>query len=198
MKHDTLKAWSEEQLIQCDDVDSGCNGGMMEYAMKYIISVDGVDTEVDYPYLSCTFSGSTYCVGDYQDECLNYTNGDGLSELGRVSSWYFISYNDAYAEPEIKRSLFNVGPLSCAINAYPMLDYTSGIDDPSDCGDTFSDLNHGVAFVGFGNSSTNSTQYWLIKNSWGSDWGEAGYYRIVYGSNECGLSLYVLHSVSIE
>jgi len=192
LKHKTLTSFSEEQLVQCDSLDSGCSGGMMEDAMKYVMSVDGLDSELAYPYLRCTYSGNTYCLG-YKSKCSSYTSGIGLAALGRVSSWYQISYNNPLAEADIKTALFTSGPLSCAINAYPMVDYSSGIDNPENCGNSFSDLNHGVAFVGFGTSV--STEYWVIKNSWGSDWGVNGYYMITYGSNTCGVSLYVVHAV---
>jgi len=192
MKYKTLTSRSEEQLVQCDTTDSGCDGGMMEYAMEYIKSVDGLDSDLSYPYLQCSLKGSTYCLG-YKSKCSSFTSGIGVNALGRVSGYSQISYNNANAEPDIKTALFTSGPLSCAINAYPMLDYSSGIDDPDDCGNKFSNLNHGVAFVGFGTSQ--GTQYWLIRNSWGSDWGVNGYYMIVYGSNACGVSLYVLHAV---
>lgn len=194
MYYGDLEAYSEEQLVQCDDTDSGCDGGMMEIAMEYIMSVDGVDKREHYPYLTCSLYGSTYCE-DYEDKCSSFYSGIGLASLGRLNGYYFISYADASAEPSIKLHLFKSGPLSCAINAYPMETYTGGVDDPTGCGNTFSDLNHGVAFVGFGSTSS-GTSYWLIRNSWGSEWGMGGYYKIVYGSNACGVSLYVVHSVS--
>merc|ERR1712137_31857 len=150
---------------------------MGEYGMEYIMAVDGLDNDGAYPYLYCTYEGTTYCLG-YTSKCASFTSGIGLSVLARVQSWYYISYNNALAEPDIKDALFSSGPLSCAINAYPMLDYTNGIDDPEGCGNSFSDLNHGVAFVGYG--VNNSIKYWYIKNSWGSDWGVDGYYMIVY------------------
>jgi len=58
-------------------------------------------------------------------------------------------------------------------------------NESSSCGTT---LDHGVLLVGYGYDSSESKNYWKVKNSWGTSWGESGYVRMVRGSNMCGIA----------
>jgi C1A family cysteine protease len=81
----------------------------------------------------------------------------------------------------------NIGPVSVAIEAdQQCFQFYSGgvLSDPS-CGTT---LDHGVLVVGYGTDAATNTPYWIVKNSWGASWGEAGYIRLIRGTNECGIA----------
>jgi cathepsin F len=163
--------FSEQQLVDCDKVDQGCNGGLMEDAFKYL-NTSGVMTNQDYPYRGtdgqCRFDQSKVAA--------------------RVSGFQFASSQD---ENEIKQFLFENGPLAIAINATPLQFYFWGIFNPWFewiCNPK--ELNHGVLLVGYGVSG--STPYWIVKNSWGSGWGEKGYFRIIAGKGACGVNTYVV------
>jgi cathepsin F len=82
----------------------------------------------------------------------------------------------------IQRDLIANGPVHVGLNANQLQYYTSGIFDSSDCP---TDINHSVTIVGWG--IKNGVNYWIIKNSWGKDWGENGYFRIKRGVNMCGI-----------
>jgi len=173
---------SEQELVSCDKgTDQGCNGGLQESAFKFVIK-HGLTTEANYPYQS----------------------GHGLSGIchltkekpvaATISSWSQISKGSALKdgdEEAIKTALLASGPITIGINASPMQLYRGGIDNPLFC--PKGSLDHAVLIVGYGTEG--GKDYWKIKNSWNTDWGEDGYYRIVRGKNKCGLANDAVHSV---
>jgi len=173
----TLTSLSEQQLVSCDKSDSACNGGLQENAFSYIIRTGGIQSEAAYPYAS----------------------GGGVVPACKVDSTKFVAHMSAWAqvssspsgESAIAPYLVANGPVTIGINANPMQDYTGGIDNPSSC--SALNLNHAVLIVGYGTEG--GVDYWLIKNSWGTSWGESGYYRIVRGVDKCGLARDVVHSL---
>ena len=104
-----------------------------------------------------------------------------LSENG--STWSPVD------EDEIKEFLYETGPLAVALNANPLQTYSSGILDKTSSQCPSSGINHAVTMVGYGTSS--GTDYWIVKNSWGSSWGESGYFRIRRGNGTCGINCYI-------
>lgn len=87
-------------------------------------------------------------------------------------------------EDTLLEATATIGPISIAMDASYIGSYDSGIFSDEEC--TTWDLNHGVLIVGYG--TENGQDYWIVKNSWGDDWGENGYLRIRRGSNECGVT----------
>jgi len=107
-----------------------------------------------------------------------------------MTKWVQVS-DSPDGEDAILPYVMKNGPVTIGINANPMQDYIRGIDDPSPC--SAFNLNHAVLIVGYGTEA--GVDYWLIKNSWGTTWGEQGYYRIVRGEDKCGLARDVVHSI---
>lgn len=161
---------SEQQLVDCDKIDSGCNGGLMENAYNYIQKAGGIQLESDYKY---TARGSS-CKFDQKKVALNITGYTTVSEN----------------EEEIKNFLQTTGPLAVALNAEPLQFYSGGIidSDSSECDPQA--LDHAVTMVGYG--SENGQDFWIIRNSWGSGWGENGYFRMARGQGTCGINTYVV------
>ena len=171
---------SKSVIIDCDTKDSGCNGGLMEYAFTWLKS-NGIMTEADYPYHG------------YKDECkididkcipMRIT---GFEKLGGGSSVF--SCTD---EEEMKEFLYTKGPVSVALNANPLQMYSSGIIDSTSSQCPSSGINHCALLVGYGTESAMGMDYWIVKNSWGSTWGESGYFRIRRGNGTCGINCYVI------
>ena len=108
-----------------------------------------------------------------------------------ISSWSQVS-SRASQEDNILPALTKSGPLTIGINAGNMQLYTGGVADPKSC--PASGVDHAVLIVGYGTDA--GSPYWKIKNSWGTSWGEDGYYRIVEGSNACGVATDVVHSAA--
>jgi len=149
----------------------------MPNAFQYIINNGGIDTEDSYPYLAA-------------DSTCSF---DPKNVGAKISNWTMVP-ND---EDQMAAYLVNVGPLSIAVDATMWQFYIGGVlDVGSFCGDS---LDHGVLIVGFGSSTDiffETVNYWLIKNSWGGDWGEAGYIRIYKGDDECGVNMFPCTSIA--
>jgi len=165
IKTGKLTSLSEQQLVDCSDSygNQGCNGGLMDQAFEYIIA-NGITTEAAYPY----------------------TAQDGQCQSGKPVASRLTSYVDVTAGSEdALLQAVALGPVSVAIEADQQCFqfYSGGIlSDPS-CG---MQLDHGVLAVGYG--TTAGTDFWIVKNSWGTSWGESGYIRMIRGQNECGIA----------
>jgi len=178
-KTSKLVAFSEQQLVDCDhqcepqnpqDCDAGCNGGLMDNALRYIMD-KGLETEQDYPYQAVDMQ----CKYDASKIVTKVSNSTVLP-------------NDA---GKIQSMLLSNGPLAVALNAEWLQTYTGGISDPWTCNPKA--LDHGVLIVGYGEGKNwfgTVKKYWIVKNSWSASWGEKGYFRIVRGKNVCGIESY--------
>jgi len=172
IKHGNLLQFAEQQLVDCDkDEDQGCEGGLMENAMKYINQTGGLELQANYKYTarddSCKFSPSKVAVKVGGYECLKTKD-----------------------EEQIKAFLAQTGPLAVALNADPLQVYQGGIIDEDSSSCDPESLDHGVTLVGYG--SENGKDYWIVKNSWGESWGENGYFRMARGKGTCGINTYVI------
>lgn len=87
------------------------------------------------------------------------------------------------SEDELEYYIANVGPVSVCLDATKFGQYGSGVFDGV-CGTT---INHCVLVVGYGTDLITRKRFWIIKNSWGTLWGESGYMKIVRGKNFCGI-----------
>jgi len=161
---------SEQNLVDCSTSygNHGCQGGLMDNAFKYIKDNGGVDTEDAYPYTGvegqCKFKKST--IGATDTGFVDVTQGD---------------------EQALKQALGTVGPVSVAIDAshFSFQFFHSGVYDEPACSPQ--QLDHGVLAVGYG--TYQGKDYWLVKNSWGIQWGIQGYIRMSRNKeNQCGIA----------
>jgi C1A family cysteine protease len=163
----TLPSLSEQQLVDCSTGagNQGCNGGLMDYAFEWVISNKGITGESDYAY----------------------TARDGTCKKGKTARATISSYQDvASGQEDQLMPAVNKGPVSVAVEADQAAwqFYSSGVlDDPS-CGEN---LDHGVLLIGYGTDA--GADYWIVKNSWGTSWGESGYIRLVRDKDQCGIAL---------
>ncbi len=180
IKTGTLVSLSEEQLINC--VNSGafdCNsGGDMIEGFKYVISNKGIMTEASWPY----------ALKDHQ------TCKAKAPYAATISGYKSVTSNDEAA----LLSAVNIGPVSVAIDASQtsFQFYSSGVyDEPACCTNCVqSDLDHGVLVVGYG--AENGSDYWLVKNSWNSGWGDAGYIKMSRNKeSQCGIATYASYPI---
>ncbi|XP_008195657.1 uncharacterized protein LOC662417 isoform X2 [Tribolium castaneum] len=172
LRHGKLLEFSEQELVDCDTDDQGCNGGLMDTAYRSIEKIGGLETEQDYPY-------------DAEDEKCHFNRT--LARV-QVTGALNISHN----ETDMAKWLVANGPISIAINANAMQFYMGGVSHPFKFLCSPKNLDHGVLIVGYGVHNyplfKKSLPYWIVKNSWGTGWGEQGYYRVYRGDGTCGLN----------
>ncbi|XP_066108237.1 cathepsin F [Saccopteryx bilineata] len=167
LKQGDLLSLSEQELVDCDKVDKACMGGLPSNAYSAIMTLGGLETEDDYSYHghleTCSFSSEKVKV--YINDSVELSQNEQ-----QMAAW-----------------LAEKGPVSVAINAFGMQFYRRGISHPLRplCSRWF--IDHAVLLVGYGNRS--DVPFWAIKNSWGTDWGEEGYYYLYRGSGACGVNV---------
>ena len=167
-----LQDLSMQQIVDCDTKGNGCDGGLMDQAFAWEKSNDGLCSLEDYPYTS----GSTGSTGS---ACLTCTVVPG----SKVKS-----YTNVLSTDHALMSALVQQPVSVAIEAdqASFQFYSSGVLT-KECGST---LDHGVLVVGYG-TSLDGIDYYKVKNSWGTKWGEDGYIRLQRGGSQekgqCGI-----------
>ncbi|KAM7498005.1 hypothetical protein LguiA_022419 [Lonicera macranthoides] len=173
LKTSKLISLSEQQLVDCDTYgeDHGCEGGLMDSAFKFIQQNHGLAAEANYPYKGV------------DNTCnLNET----VNHAATITGHEDVPKNN---ENALLKAVANQ-PVSVAIDAggSDFQFYSSGVFT-GECG---TELDHGVAVVGYG-TSDDGTMYWLVKNSWGTRWGEEGYIRMQRGVDAkeglCGIAM---------
>jgi cathepsin F len=179
-----LVGLSEQNLVDCDhecmkfedqqSCDSGCEGGLQPNAYEYVIKTKGIDTESSYPYqgVDGTCSFSTRNIG------------------ATISNYTMISTD----EDQMAAYLVMHGPIAIAANAEEWQFYIGGVFYLP----CMTSLDHGILIVGYGTETDILDQtmpYWIIKNSWGADWGESGYIRVERGDGKCGVNLYASSAI---
>jgi C1A family cysteine protease len=170
----SLVSLSEQELVDCSMKygNLGCQGGTMDAGFKYARD-NGLCTEAAYPYTSGTTQKAGTCMS---------------SSCTPSAHTMVTSYTDVADTPKDDTALGAAvlqQPTSVAIEADQVgfQYYQTGVF----CGTCGTNLDHGVLAVGYGTDSTKG-DYWLVKNSWGTSWGESGYIQMCRGNDECGIN----------
>jgi len=176
IKFASLVSFSEQNLVDCDyppaGKDTACNGGLMDNAYSWTIKNGGLCTEAGYPYIS----GKTGAKGTCTTTCAKNV---GVKPL---------SYTDVTKNSDTAlMSALNLKPVSVAVQASGTFQlYKSGVLTAA-CG---SALDHGILATGYG-TYTDGTDYYRVKNSWGTTWGMSGYALLQRGvaaaAGQCGI-----------
>jgi len=173
-KTGTLPSLSEQNLVDCSKSygNQGCHGGWMDWAFKYIRDNKGIDSEQGYPYYARELG---YC---YYNAQYNTATDTGFVDIPSGD------------ENALKQAVATIGPISVAIDATKpsFMSYRSGVYIEPTCGNTLANLDHAVLVVGYG--TENGQDYWLVKNSWDTYWGDQGYIKMARNRNDqCGIAL---------
>jgi len=167
-----LTSLSMQQIVDCDRLDYGCNGGWPYHAYEYVHAAGGQDTYASYPYTA--ENGPCRFKKDHVD--------------AKLRSWTYVTRDKS--EPEMVDYLVAHGPLSVCVDASSWMYYTGGIFMATSCA---REIDHCVEVIGY--HLEKGTPYWILRNSWGTDWGVAGYMYLEYGRDSCAVAQVVTNSL---
>lgn len=180
-KSNVLVSLSEQEMIDCTSqyANHGCNGGLPDRAYLYAMQ-NGVENEASYPY-----SGVLgVCRNNLHP--LYHSQNQKIKATGLVQ----IPKGD---EQKLKEAIATIGPISVSIDAsQPSFQlYSSGIYSDPLCSSEV--LDHSVLIVGYGTDELKQ-DYYIVKNSWGSSWGENGYFKLARNhNNHCGIASFAIY-----
>jgi len=159
---------SPQQIVSCDQNDDGCDGGDLPTAFGYV-QQSGLETGKSYPYTS---------GGGDTGPC----NYDASLVVVHISGFSYATTTGN--ETAMQVAMITHGPLSVCVDASTWQYYTTGIITHG-CGDS---LDHCVQIVGWNVDTSRNIPYWIVRNSWGTDWGLNGYLWVERNKDECGIS----------
>lgn len=184
--------FSPQDVVGCSEYAQGCAGG--------------------FPYLI----GGKYAqdFGFVEEQCDPYLGVDGPCLTDQTCTKHYVSaynyiggYYGGCNEELMREAIYNDGPISCSFEVYPDFQaYTGGIYhhlaeteiySSTDDFNPFEETNHAVLCVGWGADPTTGEKFWRVKNSWGSAWGESGFFRILRGTDECAIESLAVEIVPI-
>jgi cathepsin F/cysteine peptidase B len=166
----TLTGLAMEQIVDCDTggQDQGCNGGFPSGAYSYVQSAGGIEALSDYPYTAEGGESGT-CAFNKADVVATVTGSSSISgESGLYS----------------QTSSASGGPVSVCVDASSWSSYSGGV--LTSCGNN---VDHCVQLTGYANYGENGS-YWIVRNSWGEDWGESGFIWVEIGQDLCSIGDY--------
>jgi len=161
----SLTQLSMQQIVDCDTSDGGCNGGEPTTAYQYVESAGGLDPLSDYPYTG----ENGQCQFNQQEIVADVTNYNSLNGESGL-------YQQA--------SSSSGGPVSVCVDASSWQDYQGGV--LTSCGN---DVDHCVQLTGYANYNQQGA-YWIVRNSWGADWGQSGFIWVAIGQDLCSIGDY--------
>jgi len=158
---------SPQQLVDCDQSSRGCGGGFTTTAYDYLVKSGGLAAESKYPYTASNgqcYYNSTLAVAK-------------ITGYKKATIWF--------NEKQLEDNLVAMGPVSVCVHAVAWQDYVSGVMTASQCG-FFNTLDHCVQLVGY--DKTQSSPFWIVRNSWTTQWGIEGYIWLEMGKDTCGIA----------
>jgi C1A family cysteine protease len=167
----TLTSLAVEQIVDCDTSgqDEGCNGGFPSGAYQYVESQGGLDSMANYPYVA---EG-----GNANGQC-EFPQGSIVADV--------TSYNSVDGESGLYAQASTNGPVSVCVDASSWQSYSGGI--LTQCGNN---VDHCVQLTGYQNyNAQDGSSAWVVRNSWGTDWGVNGYIMIATGQDLCSIGDY--------
>jgi cathepsin X len=180
-----------QHVLNCGGVGS-CHGGTVDGPYQWLHTLSkttgsGIAYETSNPYLACS-SESTGGICPHMDwtcsaeniarTCSTFIANDGFcAGLSSYPNATITEYGSISGAAAMAKEIYHRGPISCGIDASPILKYTGGVNSEAGSG-----VDHVISVVGWGDDAE-AGQYWIVRNSWGEYWGEMGYIRVAKGNN---------------
>jgi len=176
-----MTKFSPQQIVSCDKKDDGCNGGDTLTAYKYVMKAGGMASSASYPYASGDSGKSKKC---HKFE----VSGGTITGSTYATKPCTVGGCKHQNEAALQAHLASTAPVSICVNAGKWQHYTKGVMSHKQCGKSTADsLDHCVQLVGY-QKSAGKGGYYLVRNSWNTDWGVEGYIHLAMGSNTCGIA----------
>lgn len=178
LKTGQLLKFSEQELIDCSKGrgNTGCRGGWTHQAFDYVLQFGGIQRSLTYPYL-----------GAEQQYC---RQSDTLKVKDVISGYKRIPPN----KPNMLKRALHKSVVTAAVDGSFLKFYASGVYENQSCGTI---IDHAIVIVGYG-MENDGTKFWKIRNSWGADWGQKGYFKLLRYEDEstnegvCGITKYLV------
>jgi C1A family cysteine protease len=158
----TVVPGAPQEIVDCDNSDQGCDGGDPQEALQWVQQQGGLDAESCYPYQAQDGN----CASSQCTPVMTITSVDPVD--GNEATMY--------------KTLASEGPLSICCDAEAWQNYNGGILTADQCGNN---VDHAIQLTGY---SPSQGAYWIVRNSWGSDWGQNGFIWLSYGENTCAIT----------
>eukprot|EP00357_Protocruzia_adherens_P036895 CAMPEP_0114997408 /NCGR_PEP_ID=MMETSP0216-20121206/14883_1 /TAXON_ID=223996 /ORGANISM="Protocruzia adherens, Strain Boccale" /LENGTH=613 /DNA_ID=CAMNT_0002361787 /DNA_START=21 /DNA_END=1862 /DNA_ORIENTATION=+ len=173
---------SPQNVISCDTKlgDLGCEGGNAINVYKYVHE-NTITDETCAIYQARGYTNGLDC----KDEtvCYNCSPDGTCGSPDQYLTYKVTEYGTAKGEQAMMSEIYSRGPITCGIAVTDaLLKYTGGIFKDT-TGAT--ELDHDISVIGFGEE--NGEKYWIIRNSWGTYWGEEGFFRLARGIDNLGI-----------
>eukprot|EP00928_Gymnodinium_smaydae_P001669 TRINITY_DN105_c1_g1_i6.p1 TRINITY_DN105_c1_g1~~TRINITY_DN105_c1_g1_i6.p1 ORF type:complete len:400 (-),score=106.27 TRINITY_DN105_c1_g1_i6:343-1542(-) len=180
---------SVQHLLNCGNVGS-CHGGSVDGPYQWLLEISKTGTGISYetanPYLACTPESTEGFCKHVDTTCkpINVARtcgsfgaeGGPCTGLSSYPNATISDYGSIEGHEAMMKEIYHRGPISCGIDANPLLNYESGIITKEGEG-----IDHVISVVGWGNDEKEGF-YWIVRNSWGEYWGEMGYVRVAKGA----------------
>jgi C1A family cysteine protease len=151
-----------QEIVDCDSNDQGCDGGDPQEALQWVQQQGGLDAESCYP----DQAQDGNCASS---QCTPVMNINSVNPI-------------ASDESTMYKALGTYGPLSICCDAEAWQNYNGGILTADQCGNN---VDHAIQLTGY---SPSQGAYWIVRNSWGADWGQNGFIWLSYGENTCAIT----------
>lgn len=178
LAHGSLLSFSKQEIMDCSWPygNDACDGGLDYQGYQWIMSNGGLSTTSNYgPYLMA----DGFC----------HNNGTGVVPTAVVTNWTAVP---AYNATALVDACYAAGPISISIDAsQPTFDfYSSGVYDDPACSNSTAAQDHTVLLAGWGYDPVSELNYWVVRNSWSTYWGNQGYVLIANTDvNICGVTV---------